>query len=159
VCCLHFGPGVCLSPLVCSVTLFCKWPCLCWHPIGCLPLNQGSILQLGSMPLWPVGGASQHIGVHVEYAAQLPNMWATAMYWSSLPSVLMLRLLAHGIILPLSPPCRPTVGLSSLVGIQFALCGIVTILAMVSCGSCGLGKGWGTDLFHFLPCLRPSGCV
>jgi len=75
-----------------------------------------------------------------EYAAQLPNIWATVMYWSSLPSVLMLRLLACGIILPLSPPRRPTVGLSSLAGVQFALRGIVTILAMVSCGGCGLGR-------------------
>jgi len=41
---------------------------------------------------------------------------------------------------PLSPPHRPTVGLSSLAGIQLAPHGIVTILAMVSHGGCGLGR-------------------
>jgi len=93
-----------------------------------------------------------------EYTAQLPDMWAAAMYWSSLPSVLMLRLLAHGIILPLSPPRRPKVGLSSLVGIQFTLHSIVTELAMVPMAVV-VWEGLGTVPFHFLPCLHPSGCV
>jgi len=55
-------------------------------------------------------------------------MWAAAMYWSSLPSVPMLRALAHGIILPLDPPHRPTLGLISFAGIQLAPHGIVTML-------------------------------
>jgi len=75
-----------------------------------------------------------------EYAAQLPKMWATAMYWLSSPLVLMLRVLAHGIMLPLAWPHRPTVGLIYFVGIQFAPYSIVTMLAMVNLGGCGFHK-------------------
>jgi len=74
------------------------------------------------------------------YAAQLPVMWAMAMYWLSSPSVLILRVLACGIMLPLALPHRPTVGLISLEGIQFTPCSIVTILTMVDLGGCGFGK-------------------
>jgi len=76
-----------------------------------------------------------------EYTAQLPDIWATAMYWSSSPSFLMVRGLACGIMLPLAPPHRPTVGLISLVGIQFTPCGTVTVLAIGALGGCGFGRG------------------
>jgi len=84
--------------------------------LGVFHLTNAVFLHWTSWPLLAVGALLTHRPCIFEYAAQLSEMWAVAMYWSSLPSVPMLRALACGIMLPLALPCRPTVGRISFNG-------------------------------------------